>query len=131
MYVTSVSTVRKGCGLTSAVLLLLIPLASAQTIEKEQAAKSSTAVTASSVLIHTTDTPDLVRETQQALGDKDYVGLIWWIPFEFWEQAGAKRGQAQEKTADNFKALKDYTVVGVFAARVSGLGVFTYIPPVE
>ena len=127
-----VSTLKKAFALTSSVLLLLTPLATTQIKENGPEAKAPANPNSSSpVLVHTTDTPDLIRETQQGLRDKDYVGLIWWVPFEFWEQAGVKRGQAKDKTEENFKALKDYTIVGVFAARVSGLGVFTYVAPVE
>ena len=59
--------------------------------------------------------------------EKEYVGLVWWIPFEFWQISGAKRGIPEETTAHNMKALKDYTIVAVFAAKVSALGAFDFV----
>lgn len=78
--------------------------------------------------IHTADDPDLTREAQLGVREQDYVGLVWWIPFEFWQVSGAKRGIPAETTAKNMKALKDYTIVAVFLAKVSGLGSFDFIP---
>ena len=83
---------------------------------------------------HTLDDPDLVRETQLGVhsnGDSQFVGLIWWIPTEFWEQASMKHGATPEKAAKTFKSLRDYTVVGVFFAKVSALGAFEYATPAD
>lgn len=72
-------------------------------------------------LVHTTETPDLVRETQQTIAEEGFTGLLWWIPFEFWERTGAAGGSTEA-----LKVLKDYTVLGVFVAKVSPLGTFTF-----
>jgi len=78
---------------------------------------------------HTSDTPDLLRETQQGLREPGFAGLVWWIPFEFWIDSGLKRGNSAEKTTHDLGALKDYTVVVLFAAQVSPLGSFTFTAP--
>jgi hypothetical protein len=81
--------------------------------------------------IHNTDVPDLLRETQISIGEKGYAGLVWWIPFEFWVQSAAAQGISTEKTAEDLKALKDYTVVGMFLAAVTDYGAFHYVTPAE
>lgn len=76
----------------------------------------------------TSDTPDLIRETQLGVRHAGYSGLVWWIPFEFWQKSGAERGVAPEKMEQAFGKLRDYTVVCVFAAKVSALGAFDFFP---
>ena len=80
---------------------------------------------------HSIDEPDLTRETQAGVREPDYAGLVWWIPMEFWLQAGAKKGQPPEKTAETFKALRGYTVVGIFVSKVSNLGGFEFVSPAD
>lgn len=80
--------------------------------------------------IHSADAPDLLHETQQAVGERGYAGLVWWIPFEFWTQTAAAHGLPAQ-AAENVKALKDYTVVGIFLAQVSDYGEFHYVTPAE
>ena len=82
------------------------------------------------VTIHDADAPDLMHETQQAIGEKGYAGLVWWIPFQFWTQAAVTHGFPPQM-ADNLKALKDYTVVGLFLAQVTDYGEFHYVTPAE
>ena len=36
--------------------------------------------------VHTTDDPEVLRETQLTIDTPGYSGVIWWIPFEFWER---------------------------------------------
>jgi hypothetical protein len=81
--------------------------------------------------IHSTDDPDVIRETQLGVNANHYVGLVWWIPFEFWMDAGVKRGTPPEKTRETLKALQEYTVVGAFLAKVSDLGSFDYLTPAD
>lgn len=78
--------------------------------------------------VHRGDIPDLNRETQLGIRAKDYAGLIWWIPFEFWLESAAKNGNAAE-AEKNFKAIRQYTVVFVFASKVSALGAFDFVTP--
>lgn len=81
--------------------------------------------------VHTPDDPDVLHETQLTVGNPGYSGLIWWIPYEFWERSAAKSGRSPEKTREAFKALKDYTVVGIMVAKVSPLGNFEYVTPAD
>ncbi|HYM79592.1 MAG TPA: hypothetical protein VE377_26685 [Candidatus Dormibacteraeota bacterium] len=74
----------------------------------------------------TSDTPDILRETQLGVRHPGYTGLVWWIPYEFWVQSAQERGVSAEKTEQAFGKLRDYTVVCVFAAQVSGLGVLDF-----
>lgn len=81
--------------------------------------------------VHTTDDPEVIRETQLGINGNGYVGLIWWIPFEFWIDSAAKRGADAAKTRESLKSLQDYTVVGGFLAKVSSLGSFDYLTPAD
>lgn len=115
--------------------LLLVSSAVGQTTATvpERAAKDNPTQTTEALHVqtHTYDDPDLTREVQLGVREKDYVGLVWWIPFEFWEVAGSKRGIPAESTAKNMSALKDYTTVASFIAKVSGMGSFTFVPTEE
>jgi len=81
--------------------------------------------------VHTTDDPEVLRETQLTIDTPGYSGVIWWIPFEFWERSAEKKGRSVEQTRKAFQALRDYTIVGVLTAKVSSLGSFEYVSPAE
>ena len=85
----------------------------------------------SAALPHTPDSPDLLRETQLGVSENGYTGLVWWIPFEFWAHSAEKRGESPQRAAETFKALKQYIVVGVFVAKISGLGSFDFVPAAD
>jgi hypothetical protein len=116
--------------------LMLVACVSFPLAQAEQAGPGSVQVaqpvaTTPKAVQHTSDAPDLLRETQQTASEAGHSGLIWWIPFEFWIESGLKRGTSAEQTTKTLSALKDYTVVLVFAAEVSPLGSFTFVPPGE
>lgn len=79
--------------------------------------------------VHTTDDVDIIRETQLGIDIRDYTGLVWWIPFEFWVRSAAKDGTPAEKARERLKALKDFTIVGVFVGKVSALASFEFVTP--
>lgn len=81
--------------------------------------------------VHTTDDLTILRETQMGLDSKGYAGLVWWIPFEYWALSAEERGGNAEKTREQMKALRDYTVVGVFAGKVSALASLDYVTPAD
>jgi len=107
---------------------LLIVSCWAQSAQPAQTAKPDMTLAGN---IHTTDDPEVLRETQIAVDAHNHLALVWWVPFEFWAYSAKKRGNDPEKTRQNLKALKDYTVVGVFAANVSALGSFDYVTPAD
>jgi hypothetical protein len=79
--------------------------------------------------VHTTDDVDVLRETQLQVSTKDHTGLIWWIPFEFWAQSAEKNGNSPEKAREQFKALREYTIVGILVGKFSSLGSVEYVTP--
>lgn len=93
------------------------------------AGKESAPVAPAVSNVHTADDADILRETQLGINAKGYAGLVWWIPFEFWAYSAEKQGNSAEKTREQLKALKDYTIVGVFAAKISTLASFDYVSP--
>ncbi len=81
--------------------------------------------------VHTPDDLTVLRETQMGLDSKNYAGLVWWIPFEYWAHSAEERGENVEKTREQMKALRDYTVVGVFAGKISALASLDYVTPAD
>ncbi len=81
--------------------------------------------------IHTGDDPELLRETQLGVDVNSRTGLVWWVPFDFWVISGEKNGTSPDRVRKNLAALRDYTIVGSFVAKVSSLGSFDYITPEE
>jgi hypothetical protein len=112
---------------TLLILGLIVCLAASGFAQQPAAATTGSAPAVGN--IHTPDDPEILRETQQIISTPGYTGVVWWIPFEFWELSGAKAGRAPEKTREALKALRDYTIVGVMAAKVSQLGAFEYVSP--
>lgn len=114
----------------SLLLVLCIAMVSCaigQQLPSQSQSKAPNDVTKQEVHTHTADEPDLLRETQLGIRQKDTVGLVWWIPFEFWLQAAAKRGIPPETAAHTYVAFKDYTIIGIFLAHVSDLGSFDFV----
>lgn len=81
--------------------------------------------------VHSTDDVDILRETQLGIGMNGYTGLVWWVPFEFWAHSAEKNGGSGEKAREQLKALRDYTIVGVFVGKVSALASFDYVTPAD
>ncbi len=94
-----------------------------------QAHPSTPAKAPSTAEPHRGDIPDLIRETQLTIRAKDYSGLVWWIPFEFWIDSATTHGSTPEQAKQNFHALQEYTIVFVFAAKTNALGAFDFFPP--
>ena len=63
----------------------------------------------------------LMKETQRSVSNEGHVGLIWWIPTEFWEQAAEKHGSSIEQARKTFGTLRQYTVIGVAIGKL-GIG---------
>ena len=106
-------------------------LLSAQATPTETKAAAPVATPAPSVVsnIHTTDDVDILRETQITINTPHHTGMVWWIPFEFWAKSAEKNGNSPEKAREGLKALQNYTIVGVFAAKVTSLAAFDYSTP--
>jgi hypothetical protein len=118
--------------LTQCCLCLLLVMCLLGVSSQGQAAppEKKTAPTAPAVSnVHTADDVDVLRETQLGVSTKGHTGLVWWIPFEFWAHSAEENGGSPEKMREQFKALRDYTVVGIFIAKVSPMGSFDYITP--
>lgn len=81
--------------------------------------------------VHMADDVDILRETQIRVDSNGYAGLVWWIPFEYWVQSASKNGNSGDKTREQLKALRDYTIIGVFDGKVSSLGSVDYVTPAE
>jgi hypothetical protein len=60
------------------------------------------------------DKTQLVSECQRTLNADGYIGLIWWIPNQFWEIANAQNPQGGKMVAT---ALAPYTVIAMAVGR--------------
>jgi len=74
-----------------------------------------------------TSVTDIVRETQKTVGGKGMVGLVWWIPAEYWERAAEEQGQSLEAANSTFAPLHDYTMVVVAVGKL-GIGNINWYP---
>lgn len=81
----------------------------------------------SEIQLVTSDTPDILRETQLGVRHPGYTGLIWWIPYEFWVKSAVERGTPAEKAEQTFAPLKNYTIICVFAAKVGSFGALDFV----
>jgi hypothetical protein len=68
-------------------------------------------------------TDDLLADVQMSIRGDHQVGMVWWIPFEFWEVS-----DESGKAAEAVKGLRDYTVIAVVTGRVGPFGNITYQP---
>lgn len=110
-------------------IVLVVGLLTTLSLSQSTPVTPGKPVTPAASNVHTTDDPEVTRETQFGIDINSHVGLVWWIPFEFWVRSGEKQGADPEKSRQQMKALRDYTVVGVFLAKVSSLGSFDYLTP--
>ena len=76
------------------------------------------------------DLPAFVRETQQSPNQAGYVGIIWWIPTEFWEISAERAGMADDKAKQRYAPLRRYTVVAVAVGKI-GIGNVDWISEPE
>lgn len=108
---------------TFVLLFLTACLAAQQPASHSPAAEPTTAAAKEATDPVTGDIPDLISETQLGVRGHSYAGLIWWIPYEFWESQ-----TTDKKALEGLSALKAYTVIGVFAAKVGPLGTMDFFP---
>ncbi len=64
------------------------------------------------------DLDDLVPECQQSVRGKNTVGVVWWMPVEFWEASAAASGRRDQDTQAMVTALGQYTLVAVAVGRI-------------
>jgi hypothetical protein len=82
------------------------------------AAQVSSTTTATSQDI---DFSAFTRETQQMVSQAGYVGLIWWIPAQYFELSAERNGMSPDKAQERFGGLKKYTIVAVAVGKI-GVG---------
>jgi hypothetical protein len=84
-----------------------------------------------STTLRAVDIQELVRETQRTTTTDGQVGMVWWIPVQFWEESlNANPAVPPEARSQVLGALSDYTVIGVLRAG-AGLGGLTNVIPKE
>lgn len=69
---------------------------------------------------------DIIQESQRPIKGKGRVGVVMWIPVEFWE-ASMREQQLAGDPAEQFKALRDYTMVIVAGGNISGFGHISWL----
>ena len=70
---------------------------------------------------------DLLRETQKSVSGNHRIGVVWWIPTEFWEASAKRMGNSAERAREMFASLRDYTIVCVAVGKV-GVGNINWFP---
>ncbi len=71
---------------------------------------------------------ELLPETQKQLHSKDYTGMVWWIPVEFWERAFVENGSTTAKAAEQVKPLRDYVMVATVIGKLGPFGAIAFVP---
>src|SRR5205814_2859336 len=82
-----------------ALLLIYVVVLLMSLLVRSQTPTGSPAKQASADLPHTSDSPDLLRETQLSIAGNGHSGLVWWFPFECWVHSAEERGESPEKAA--------------------------------
>src|SRR5215472_1732996 len=72
------------------------------------------------------DMSAFTKETQQMVNHPGYVGLVWWIPTQYWERASVLAGGSEEKAKEQYAPLRRYTVVAVAVGKL-GIGNVNYV----
>jgi hypothetical protein len=67
-----------------------------------------------------------MKETQQSVNEAGYVGLVWWIPNQFWEVAAERAGMSPETAKERYAPLRKYTLI-VVAVGKAGIANIDYI----
>jgi hypothetical protein len=76
------------------------------------------------------DMSAFMQETQQHVNEAGYLGLIWWIPTQYWALASERAGMSEEKAKERYAALQKYTVFAVVVGKL-GIGNIDYISEPE
>jgi hypothetical protein len=71
-----------------------------------------------------------VRELQQSPNEPGYVGLVWWIPTEYWEISAVRSGTSEDKAKQRFAPLRKYTVVAIAVGKI-GIGNINWVSEAE
>ncbi|XLS29662.1 hypothetical protein ACJD0Z_02310 [Flavobacteriaceae bacterium M23B6Z8] len=70
---------------------------------------------------------DLISETQREANEADEIGIVWWIPTEFWELSFRDDPNIGESEAQAMMdIIKDYTLVAVVKGKMGIFGGVTY-----
>ena len=82
-------------------------------------------------LARSTNTQELVRETQRLSNESSYMTMVWWIPQEFWEASLADNAQVTpSQRTELLAALEDLQIVALLRGKI-GIGGLTDIPPLD
>ncbi len=74
------------------------------------------------------DLDDLVRECQQPVRGRDYIGVVWWMPSGFWELSASASGRPDQDAQAMVNALGQYTIVAVAIGKKGGPMRIEWVP---
>jgi len=73
---------------------------------------------------------DILKETQKQVGGNHRIGIVWWIPPEFWEASAKRQGSSPERAHEMFASLREYTIVCVAVGKM-GIGTINWFAAAE
>jgi hypothetical protein len=76
------------------------------------------------------DMSAFIKETQQSVNEPGFIGLVWWIPTQYWEISAERSGTPEEKAKERFAPLRKYTLIVVVVGKI-GIGNINYISEPE
>src|SRR5467141_1460558 len=68
---------------------------------------------------------DILKETQKQVGGNHRIGIVWWIPADFWEASAKRQGSSPERAREMFASLREYTIVCVAVGKM-GIGTINW-----
>lgn len=74
-----------------------------------------------------TDITALIKETQQTDNRNGKLGVFWWAPTEYFEQAAISSGASPGQARRSFAALQSYTLIIVAVGEI-GFGNIDWLP---
>jgi len=77
-----------------------------------------------------TEVEDILKETQKQVGGNHRIGLVWWIPPEFWEASAKRQGNSPDRAREMFASLREYTIVCVAVGQM-GIGAINWSPEAD
>ena len=79
---------------------------------------------------NSSEVEDILKETQKQVGGNHRIGIVWWIPAEFWEASAKRQGSSPERAREMFTSLREYTIVCVAVGKM-GIGTINWSTPAE
>jgi hypothetical protein len=92
----------------------------------------ATASLLSAPAVRAANVQDLVRETQHTAQSNGEITMVWWMPYQFWEESmKANPALTAEARAQVLAPLADYSLFALLRAKIGAAGMSDVQPKAE